>query len=364
MRSGEDLGSAVLAELAAGEQCIAVKHGATNQLMVRHVATGQEGWISRLTSAGQCAVDMVPAKVWNFLLPATGSHQLRVENIGAAGQRVIVDGDAQSARQSLIFEGPDNSLLELRPGQGQWSLRVNGLIVEDYTAKKRQSQDETLRELRTKPEGSYLISTEFDASSLDLNLVRMFRFIAEGREHEVRVAHMDCIWQVLCDGKLVERLAHKMRDNNGEARFDVTTASGRKLKAVVAMQWQHRAMVWRYNLNVNGVEVVQCWTQANGDDEAGHPKVVCEGHGTPAELPEDYEPPEAEEVERQPAIRELPQGVSFDAVSGSYQANIRARTGKFIFLGEFRTPEEAHLKYLQAVPIHCPDKAIVPGVPK
>ena len=38
---------------------------------------------------------------------------------------------------------------------------------------KRTTSGEGLRELRSMPEGSYLISTDFDASSLELNVIRI-----------------------------------------------------------------------------------------------------------------------------------------------------------------------------------------------
>merc|ERR1712150_179027 len=47
------------------------------------------------------------------------------------------------------------------------------------------------------------------------------------------------------------------------------------------------------------------------------------------------------------ATDSLPQGVSYDAASGAYTANICVK-GKFKFLGEFKTPDEAHLRYLAA----------------
>merc|ERR1719261_1233244 len=51
------------------------------------------------------------------------------------------------------------------------------------------------------------------------------------------------------------------------------------------------------------------------------------------------------------ALESLPQGVSFDRESGAFQANIReCKTGRFVFLGEFATPERAYQKYLEALP--------------
>merc|ERR1719215_423709 len=54
-----------------------------------------------------------------------------------------------------MFTGPCGSLLELQLMNGKWELLVNGHIVESYTAGKRQSQGDSLRDLRSRPDGSY-----------------------------------------------------------------------------------------------------------------------------------------------------------------------------------------------------------------
>mmetsp|Transcript_112131 Transcript_112131/g.349464 ORF Transcript_112131/g.349464 Transcript_112131/m.349464 type:complete len:318 (+) Transcript_112131:70-1023(+) len=313
-------------------------------------------------------------KVWNFLLPnAGGQHQLRVEKLGTQGQAVFIDGEQQPAREAQIFAGPGDSLLELRKGQaGQWSLLVNGLIVEDYCEGKRNSKDESLRELRGKADGSYLISTGFDATNLrGLNVIRIFRFAALGESHELQVSHHECIWQVLYDGKLVERLVHRLNDNNGSASFKLEVGQGVKLEAALRMTWLNLAMVWRYTLRVNGVEIPHCWSKVQGDVEPPPPVLdvlppTADG-SAPQPEPAEAEPEDSPDPEPQPpapqAPQTLPQGVSYDGLSGAYQATIRAKTGKFVFLGEFRTAEEAHACYLEAVPRHRPDRAPAPEIP-
>lgn len=311
-------------------------------------------------------------RVWNFLLPGVdgGRHQLRAENLGSPGQAIFIDGEQQGAREALIFSGPGNSLLELRKGQaGQWHLLVNGLMVEDYHEGKRRSGDETLRELRGRPDGSYLISTEIDVANLDnLHLIRKFRFKARGNEHEIWISHRDCIWQVLCDGKLIERAVHKLSDSNGKAFFKLEVADGRRLDAALHMTWNGAALLWRYRLTVNNVEIPLCWSKVVGNV---HPPpelpelLPADSAEIPGNTPEPAlsEQTEEPEPQPQPSAMQLPQGVSFDPFTGAFQANIRGRTGKFVFLGEFRTPEEAHQCYLEAVPLHCPDKILAPEIP-
>jgi len=308
-------------------------------------------------------------KVWNFLLPGCGTHQLRVEEIGTAGQTAFLDGAMQSQREVLIFSGPDDSLLEVRQQGGQWRLLVNGLVVEDYVPNRRKTGDETLRELRGKPEGSYMICPDIDASTLELNIIRKFRFTVCGQLHEVRVAHFDCIWQVVVDGHLVDRVAHKLVDNSGEARFYVKAldGSGWRLKALVRMLWIPRGKVWHYNLAVAGQDVPMCWSKVAGDVPGVEPALIVVPDDMRRESEEDLLAEEAAQDEHPacgPSAEEaLPQGVSRDPATGGYQANIRAKCGKFVFLGEFQTPQEAYQRYLEALPSHCPEKALVPTIP-
>merc|ERR1711924_403691 len=129
------------------------------------------------------------------------------------------------------------------------------------------------------PEGSYLISTGFDASSLELNVIRKFRFFAAGRVHEVRVAHSQCIWQVICDGKLVERKAHKRNDSTGNVVFQVLLEDGVALHAVLHMDfdWQSLGMVWKYSLTVNSMVVPAVWTKQQGEIRIGEKLPVAYG---------------------------------------------------------------------------------------
>lgn len=314
-------------------------------------------------------------KIWNFLLPATGKHQLRVEDIGTAGQRIFIDGVPAPQSESCLFSGPEDSLLELRnKGRNEWVLLVNGLIVEDYHANRRAHGDESLRETRSKPDGSYLISTEFVTDGLDLNVVRKFRFIAVGHEHEVQIAHSDCVWQVVVDREFVERVAHSMRESSGEARFTIKAADGRAMPTIVRMLWHSRSMVWRYSLSVNGMDIEACWTKAHGPVKppVASP-VVFDGEELSSSVPESAEADPLDHEQRaqdeqdasadSTPLTSLPQGVSYDSSACCYQANVRLPNGRFAFLGEFLTAEEAHQSYLEALPKLCPEKKMAPEIP-
>jgi len=308
------------------------------------------------------------SKVWNFLLPESGVHQL-----GLPGQQVFIDGVLQTAREGhLIYAGPGSSLLELRyqDRMRQWTLLVNGLAVEEYNSGRRQCGDESLRELRSRPDGSYLIQPVFDAP-LDLNAIRKFRFKACGRLHEVELTHEHGVWEVIADKKVIDRKAHGMTDMSSEVRFDIQAADGQLLDTCVRMRFSLKEVLWKYFMSVNGVDIPACWTKTKGDiPDCGTPIIVSEAEtaldGT--SLPHRFVPEcvklERIEVPSEDAKEEeLPQGVSFDAALGSYQANVKGKSGKFIFLGEFGTAAEAHAKYLEALPIHCPDKRVVPDIP-
>lgn len=312
---------------------------------------------------------LMTAKVWKFLLPGSGSHTVRVDHLGTDEIQVEIDGVPSSLpTQRCVFTGPANSLCEVRYAAQDWLLYVNGVGVEDYSPSRGGKQnDQSLRQLRSRPDGSYLIQTEIDATEVDLNLVRKYRFVAHGELHEVHVAHYDWIWQVVLDGALVDRVAHKRSENNGEAHFEVPGPGGSRLPAAVSMEWKQRGSVWQYAFAVAGTDVPAYWTQAKGGLYPPVTPIIIAADLPPgiATLEEEEQavtsaplsPPPA------PAPEQLPQGVSYDASSDAYQANIRAQTGRFVFLGEFRTPEEAHEKYLEAIPLHCPSKALAPGVP-
>lgn len=303
------------------------------------------------------------SKVWSFLLPESGAHHLRVDCIGLPGQQVFVDGVLQNLGQANVFTGPENSLIELRGTGSKLQLYVNSHCVEEYVAGRRSTGDDTLRGLREKPSGSYLISPEIDASCLDLNIIRKWRFLACGKTHEVAAAHRNCVWEIILDGNIIDRQTHTLRENVGEVGFDIKVGDGVMVKASLHMKWNSRQMIWQYELTANSTAIPLCWTKLGGEIPVTVPVIIPGEAPIPAELQSSEVEEEAEPARQQSPPRDLPQGVSFDRASGAYQASIRAKSGRFVFLGEFRTPEEAHSKYLEAVPIHCPGKTLAPEVP-
>lgn len=358
------------------------------------------------------------SRIWHFLLPESGSHVLQVDGIGTLSQQVRFDGVLLPQRgPCLTFTGSSDSSescdFELRlldKKTERWALFVNDLMVEEYLEGKRTSMvgreecQDALRDLRNMPDGSYTIAVQFDSQNFSsVNVIRKFRFLTHDILHEVGVAHSEAIWQVVLDGHLAERRSHHWTDNNGMLDFDVPISSTSSpsptfrddmVRGRMEMEWSSREMKWVYFLRVNGVPIPCAWMKAKGDLPGVVPPQVCSGmasvegrHTAPRVVVHPQSPPsrstssnpyEGREgpganllhdcaeprADPHPEMQILPQGVSYDSETGTYQANIRNRAGKFVFLGEFETVEEAHQKYLEAVPIHSPEKKVAPhGVP-
>lgn len=283
-------------------------------------------------------------KIWNCLLPETGSHEIRADNLGMADQMVYIDGVLLEApRGTTLFTGPSGSLLELRQRGGNWELLVNGFVVEDYSAGKRRSKDDSVRDLRSRPDGSYTIATSFSSDCLQLNTVRKFHFTARGDLHEVEIAHQDWVWQIIHNGCLLDRRSHSVWENSGNCRFQVDVAGSAKLDVEVLMSWDTIKMLWLYTLLVNHMAVPPYWTKVRGELSVQIPEVVGDASSTSNAAVEPLLP-EPSMVPEVPL--ELPQGVSYDSSSQCFQANIR-QNNKFMFLGEFPTVEEAAARYLE-----------------
>lgn len=334
------------------------------------------------------------SKTWNFLLPASGQHQVHVQNIGSPEQTIFIDGELQPPTYALVFSGPGDSMLELQnPDCKGWILLVNGMRVEDYHT-ERSSADETLHELRSRPDGSYMISPTFQVDEGELHIVSKFPFRAGHQPHEVCVAHSSNIWQVIFNGQIIVR--DSLRNSFG-SHFNLNVAPGLQLPASLVMSSAPRVpgtfmslrrdLVWSYGLTVNGIEIPISWNREMGTDPsptdpevlAISPMVITDAEliasltrdAVSTELPQIPSPtgeapaPSVAYQLNEPTLAygSLPQGVSYDETSRLYQANIRNATGKFVFLGAFSTPEEAHQTYLNAMPIHSPEKRLVAEIP-
>lgn len=285
------------------------------------------------------------SRTWFFLLPDTGAHEFRVENLGSADQRCFINGAfLECPPGTTLFTGPGASLLELRKGpSGRWQLLVNGSLVEDYNAGKHSKGDEnSIRELRSMGEGSYTIAAKFAAESVGLKVVRKFRFIALDAFHEIEIAHKDWIWHFLYNGQVLDRLTHSMGEDKCKTDFTVDIPGGRRLFAEIRMEWAEAKRLWSYALAINHMPVPTYWTMAGGYDNTVMPPEILDNSPSAADRP--VIATEEQEVPLPVDLSSMPQGVSYDATSRVFQANIKVK-GRFMFLGEFKTPEEAHERW-------------------
>jgi len=314
-------------------------------------------------------------RTWKFLEPQSGEHTLRVEAIGTPSQCVTLDGTQLETRSGqLAYSGPGGMLLRLKPcaelktpraseQESRWMLLVNERPVEQASL-----SGDGLRDLRNLPDGSYTIATGFDAAGLDQHACRKFKFLLDTDPHEVVVAHHECVWQVALDGHLVDQESHTLKESAGKAEFEVSTPDDVRVSAKLEMTWVLGEMKWSYDLTVGGVKVPASWTKAKGNIPGNNPPTVLSavsGRVTapPVQILKSPDPrvdsPSGDKENQSPAV--LPQGVSYDADTRTYQANIK-HANKFIFLGEFASADAAHEKYLEALTRYAPDKRIAPQI--
>jgi len=202
--------------------------------------------------------------------------------------------------------------------------------------------------------------------------VRKFKFLLDGSQHEVAVAHKEFVWQVSVDGKLVvDEKCHTLRDNAGTAEFQVVAPTGVKVPARLKMSWVLKNMKWAYHLQVGGVNVPSSWNKVKGviEKDDNCPEILSATAGPFAQcspLAQDAAArmfvPVHEGKESQ-SHQDLPQGVSYDSEAKTYQANIRcSKTKRYIPLGEFPTAELAHQKYIEALDRYRPHQKVAPSL--
>jgi hypothetical protein len=305
-----------------------------------------------------------------------------VEKIGTLKQKVVLDGaELESREGQTVFPGPGGALLRLKnTGAAQqkgWTLMVDEVSVEEVG-----KCGDGLRDLRSMAEGSYTIATGFSARGViaKKHICRKFKFRVGGIQHSVIVANQDRTWKVAFDGEFVDQEKYSILDSAVEVEFTIAAPDGTSLQAHLRIVWNMMRMAWTHSLHIGEVKVPVCYTPARGARWVRTPEVLpgwrtvsSDAAIDPAEDVEDVEDEEGDDDENEVssevanqdrdsvALDSLPQGVSYDQDSHSFQANIRdPKTGRFIFLGEFATPERAHEVYLEALPKFNPDKAIAP----
>jgi len=308
-------------------------------------------------------------RVWNFVLPESGEHTFRIENIGMNLQRVYLDGNEMESRPGQeSFAGPGGTLLRIKQcadqgktprsidKEAKWTLLVNERQVEEAA-----STGNGLRDLRSMGEGSYTIATGFDAEGVVQNACRKYNFTVDSVPHEVTVAHRECVWQVSLDGQLIDQQSHTLNDNCGTVDMKVPGANGAIVPGRLQVDWMFADLKWGYVLTVGGMHVPASWTKAKGPTEGVVPPAIQSA----APAPVVAQPPAADSGSSDiaPEPESLPQGVSYDRETKTFQANIKdAKTTRYICLGEFASASAAHQKYLEALSRYAPDKKLAPAL--
>mmetsp|Transcript_58935 Transcript_58935/g.108883 ORF Transcript_58935/g.108883 Transcript_58935/m.108883 type:complete len:400 (+) Transcript_58935:103-1302(+) len=224
--------------------------------------------------------------VWNFRIPDTGAHEVRVANIGEHNQVVFVDGVHHLAPPDTnMFTGPNGCVLQLRrrSEDNAWILLVDGSEIETSS---------------TSGSGSSQIGWTFMSSETGTHRVRVASIGAPGQ-------------QVFIDDVLLA------------APDGTTTFTG---PGGVLLELRQTERGW--TLIVDGLQVEEYNAQSIA---AGGWAAAAEGGGARCAV----------------ALDSLPQGVSRNADNSMFEANIRVR-GKFVNLGTFKTPDEAHAAWQEA----------------
>lgn len=309
-------------------------------------------------------------RVWNFVLPESGNHSFRVEGLNDGLRRAFLDNQELEVRPGQeTFAGPGGALLRIKecgmPTQtprlldkeAKWVLLVNERQVEEA-----DPSGNSLRDLRSMAEGSYTIATGFDAGGVSQNACRKYQFLVDNATHEVAVAHRECVWQVSLDGKLVDQQSHSLGDNSGTVDLKVPAANGTHIPGKLTVTWILMELKWSYCLSVAGVLVPASWTKAKGNTVGVVPPQICSG--APVSNALETAAPVTHSADADVAPDSLPQGVSYDKETKTFQANIRDdKSKRYICLGEFASADAAHQKYLEARSRYAPDKNLAPEVP-
>jgi len=308
-------------------------------------------------------------RVWNFVLPESGNHNFRIEGLSSGNRRAFLDDQEMEFRPGQeSFAGPGGSLLRIKScadpsktprsveKEAKWVLLVNERQVEEAA-----SSGNGLRDLRSMAEGSYTIATGFDAEGVVQNACRKYKFIVDSEPHEVTVAHRECVWQVSLDAKLVDQQSHTLHDNSGTVEMRVPAANGSTFPGKLQVDWILKELKWSYRLIVGGVLVPASWTKAKGDTPGVVPPTISSGAPALDAAPAVSECAPVPDSDVAP--ESLPQGVSYDRETKTYQANIKdPKTKRYICLGEFASVDAAHEKYLEAFTRYASDKQLAPAL--
>jgi hypothetical protein len=104
----------------------------------------------------------------------------------------------------------------------------------------------------------------------EFNCIRVYKFTAFGQPHDIGISHLKSVWQVASDGVCRAELEHKSKNplkaEDHGVRFEVPIQGGRSLPACAHFDWKGGLMCkeWKYEVQVNGVRLQECWTRDKG----------------------------------------------------------------------------------------------------
>jgi len=312
-----------------------------------------------------------PQITWfKFLLPALGTHHVRVTNIGRPGQQILLDGAPLDAPEGTMqFTGPGGALLEIQKKDCVWVLSVDGDPVYQCNPNAGSQGESFLWNFATSIGTHYMFVTDVGTDGqqvfIDGNQVhgppRQTGFTGPGGSF-LQLQQSGELWLLSVDGVAVEpTTAEDIAANSGvDMTWSfVTPHSGHAHQVRVVNIGRKGQQVFIDGTLIPGPDMQTAFTGPGGtllelkmrDDlwrlfvDGTCIEESSMSSTTPAAVPGTEVQTDAA---RSPVSHDaLPQGVSFDSSSGKYAASIRMH-GKFRCLGEFATLEEAHNKYLEA----------------
>mmetsp|Transcript_73061 Transcript_73061/g.225922 ORF Transcript_73061/g.225922 Transcript_73061/m.225922 type:complete len:405 (+) Transcript_73061:59-1273(+) len=326
-----------------------------------------DGFLAEAYNPDPSMAEALPALWWKFSMTGLGTHHVRVRNIGVPGQEILLDGTPLDAPEgTMAFTGPGGSLLQLQKYEGVWVLTVDGAVIHQCAQQTEDGGASFVWNFTLPSTGRhhqvYAMNVGTPAQEVAIDGMKVAAppgqasFTGPGGSL-LEMQKSGDSWVLLVDGQLCQASTVEA-ENAGPALeaswtfFGPTTGLAHQLKAV--------------NIGRKGQQVYIDGTLLSGPDGqtafTGPGGVLLELKKASAEWElmvdglrlEDHN----NKVTMSGAVAAtgarapvssgvaLPQGVSYDAATGKYMANLRVK-GKFKFLGEFDTPDQAHARYLE-----------------
>eukprot|EP00929_Paragymnodinium_shiwhaense_P098104 TRINITY_DN59641_c0_g1_i1.p1 TRINITY_DN59641_c0_g1~~TRINITY_DN59641_c0_g1_i1.p1 ORF type:complete len:481 (-),score=121.66 TRINITY_DN59641_c0_g1_i1:104-1546(-) len=308
---------------------------------------------------------------WRFSMPgSSGVHQVRVKNLGAAGQEVVIDGAPVLAPDgTTTFTGPAGSFLQLEYREGDWVLLVDGRVAERYFPDANENDEVFLwnftiagsqgsHEVRLEHGGKPGQSVYIDGNHVPGPQGQMTFTGPGGCLLDLRQLPSS-EWQLCVDGTPVAGCVLAACGGRtmaaGDSIFSFQAATGSQHQVRVQLDDAGQECVSIDGVRVDAPPGTVCFTGPGGcllelRKQAGGALAlfvdgVCAAAptSTGATMPVGHSPVAPEGG--------LPPGVSLCRETGRYEANIRIG-GRFMKLGDFSTIEEAAAKYNEAKAAH------------